>query len=78
MFKGSLFYKLENVTYNMAPQIRKMGREWFNKGMEMQGPMAHKDTMQPSLRNIAISNDKYPQTIDSDWVAPNAVVIGDV
>jgi gamma-carbonic anhydrase len=33
---------------------------------------------QPSLRCIPISESKYPKLLDSDWVAPNAVVVGDV
>jgi len=44
----------------------------------MQGEMAHQDTMQPSLRCVPISNNKYPRALDADWVAPNAVLIGDV
>jgi hypothetical protein len=76
--KGALYYKLENATVNMAPKIRKMGQDWFAKGMEMQGPMAHQDTLIPSLRCIPISNSKYPKTLDADWIAPNAVLIGDI
>ena len=44
----------------------------------MQGAMGHQDTLVPSLRCIPISNTKYPRTLDADFVAPNAVVIGDV
>jgi carbonic anhydrase/acetyltransferase-like protein (isoleucine patch superfamily) len=77
-FKGALYYKLENATVGLAPKIRKMGRDMFNKGMEMQGPMAHKDTLVPSLRCVPISNSKYPKSLDADWVAPNAVLIGDI
>lgn len=46
--------------------------------MALQGEMAHTDTMQPSLRCIPISNSKYPKTLVSDWVAPNAVLVGDI
>ena len=34
--------------------------------------------MQPSLRCIPTGNNTYPKVVISDWVAPNAVVIGDV
>jgi hypothetical protein len=34
-FKGALYYKLENATVNVAPKIRKMGQDWFAKGMEL-------------------------------------------
>lgn len=34
--------------------------------------------MQPSLRCVPISNTKYPRAILSDWIAPNAVLVGDV
>ena len=40
--------------------------------------MAHEDTQVPSLRCVPISNSKFPRLLDSDWVAPNATVIGDV
>jgi carbonic anhydrase/acetyltransferase-like protein (isoleucine patch superfamily) len=77
-FKGALYYKLENATVGLAPRIRKMGRDLFKQGMDMQGAMAHKDYLVPSLRCIPISNSKYPKTLDADWVAPNAVLIGDI
>lgn len=44
----------------------------------MQGSMGHQDTLVPSLRCIPISNSKFPRTLDADFVAPNAVVVGDV
>jgi len=34
--------------------------------------------MQPSLRSIPTGNNTYPKCVTSDWVAPNAVVVGDV
>jgi len=40
--------------------------------------MAHRDTMVPSLRCVPISNTWYPKSLDADWVAPNAVLIGNV
>lgn len=40
--------------------------------------MGHQDTLVPSLRCIPISNSKFPRTLDADFVAPNAVVVGDV
>ena len=46
--------------------------------MAYQGEMAHTDTMQPSLRCVPISNNKYPRSLETDWVAPNAVLIGDI
>jgi len=46
--------------------------------MAMQGEMGHEDTLQPSLRCVPISNNKYPRSLDADWVAPNAVLIGDI
>jgi len=76
--KGALYYKLENATVSLGPKIRKMGKDVFSKGMEMQGPMAHQDYLVPSLRCIPISKSKFPKTLDADWVAPNAVLIGDI
>jgi len=40
--------------------------------------MAHQDYLVPSLRCIPISKSKFPKTLDADWVAPNAVLIGDI
>jgi len=50
----------------------------FKKGANLQGAAGSVDAHQPSLRCIPISESKYPKLLDSDWVAPNAVVIGDV
>jgi len=40
--------------------------------------MGHEDTPQPSLRCVPSASGKYPDALSSDWVAPNAVLIGDV
>ena len=50
----------------------------FKAGMKQQGAAAHADTMVPSLRCVPVSNTKYPKALDADWVAPNAVLVGDV
>jgi len=76
--KGALFYRLENLTYRLGPRIRRIGQQTYDKGMELQGENAHTDTMQPSLRSIPTGNNTYPKCVTSDWVAPNAVVVGDV
>ena len=76
--KGHLFYKLENLTHSLAPSIRKQGQQLFKQGMALQGEAAHTDTMQPSLRCIPTSLSKYPKSLDADWIAPNAVLVGDV
>jgi hypothetical protein len=55
-----------------------MGQNMFKAGMEQQGVAAHADTMQPSLRCVPISNSKFPKALTADWVAPNAVLVGDV
>lgn len=76
--KGALYYKLENAAVAFAPKIRKMGQQMFHDGLAQQGKMAHRDTMVPSLRCVPISNSAYPKSLDADWVAPNAVLVGDV
>ena len=76
--KGHLFYKLDNMVYKLGPAVRKQGQALFAQGMALQGDMAHTDKMQPSLRCIPTSNQKYPKSLEADWVAPNAVMIGDV
>lgn len=44
----------------------------------MAGAEANADRLVPSLRCVPISTNKFPRTLDADWVAPNSVVIGDV
>jgi carbonic anhydrase/acetyltransferase-like protein (isoleucine patch superfamily) len=44
----------------------------------MQGEAGHRDVRVPSLRCIPVSDSKFPKLLDSDWVAPNATIIGDV
>jgi len=46
--------------------------------MALQGPYGHQDSLVPSLRCIPVSNTLYPKTLDADFVAPNAVLIGDI
>ena len=46
--------------------------------MAWQGESGHEDKIVPSLRCVAISDLKYPKLLGSDWIAPNATVIGDV
>lgn len=78
MLKGVLYYNLENATQQMAPRIRAAGQNLFRSGNALQGQYAHQDSIVPSLRCVPISDSKYPRTLLSDWVAPNATVIGDV
>ena len=78
MLKGVLYYKLENLTVKMGPMFRKAGQNIFRTGVANQGEYAHEDYAVPSLRCVPISDSKYPKLLDSDWVAPNATVIGDV
>jgi carbonic anhydrase/acetyltransferase-like protein (isoleucine patch superfamily) len=46
--------------------------------MELQGAMGHEDTLVPSLRCMPSRNGIFPNVYDCDWVATNAVLIGDV
>jgi carbonic anhydrase/acetyltransferase-like protein (isoleucine patch superfamily) len=79
MLKRVLFYKLENLfTGKLGPWLRSVGQSINNTGINLQGDLAHKDTLQPSLRAVPISKTIYPKMLDADWVAPNATVIGDV
>jgi len=75
--KGALYYRMENAVHAFAPKLRKAGQDLFKNGVALQGQMGHQDTIQPSLRCIA-HNGVYPRALDADWVAPNAVLIGDV
>ncbi len=64
MFKGALYYKLENMTIGMGPNLRRWGQNMFRAGMANQGAMAHEDTAQPSLRCVPISASKFPRLLD--------------
>ena len=64
MFKGVLYYKLENSFVSFAPRLRAMGQQLFRAGMASQGAAAHEDTIVPSLRCVAISDSKYPRLLD--------------
>ena len=33
MFKGALYYKLENMTVGFAPNLRRWGQNLFRSGM---------------------------------------------
>ena len=76
--KGALYYKIDSLIYNLGPKIRQVGQNLFKQGLALQGEMGHSDKLQPSLRSIPISNSKYPKSLLSDWVAPNAVLIGNI
>lgn len=78
MLKGVLYYKLENMTHKVGPVLRKWGQGIYRAGVANQGASGHEDYAVPSLRCVPISESKYPRLLDSDWVAPNATVIGDV
>ena len=64
MFKGALYYKLENMTVGMGPNLRRWGQNMLRAGMANQGAMAHEDTIQPSLRCVPISASKFPRLLD--------------
>ena len=68
MFKGALYYKLENMTIGLAPTLRGWGQNLFRAGMANQGAMAHEDTIQPSLRCVPTSAAKFPRLLS---VSPN-------
>lgn len=63
MFKGALYYKLENMTIGLGPRLRGWGQNMFRAGMANQGAMAHEDTLQPSLRCVPISASKFPRLL---------------
>ena len=64
MFKGALYYKLENITIGLGPKLRAMGQTIYRQGMASQGVSAHEDTLVPSLRCVPISNSKFPRLLD--------------
>ena len=63
MFKGVLYFKLENSVAGYGPTLRKWGQQLFRAGMASQGAMGHEDTRVPSLRCVPISDSKYPRLL---------------
>ena len=78
MLRGVLYYNLENMATRMGPTLRNLGQKLFRNGLAMQGVAGHDDRIVPSMRCVPISDSKFPRLLSSDWVAPNATVIGDV
>lgn len=76
--KGVLFYKLDNVVTNIGPKLRQLGQQVYKQGVAMQGNLHHDDKLVPSLRNLKSQSGAVPNNFDAEWVAQNAVVIGDV
>jgi hypothetical protein len=65
MFKGVLYYKLENLTNSaVGPIFRRLGQQLFNRGLALQGEAGHQDVLVPSLRCVPISEAKYPKLLD--------------
>ncbi len=65
MFKGVLYFKLENFTAKViAPMFRRTGQNMYNKGVALQAPFGHEDRLVPSMRCIPISDSKFPKLLD--------------
>lgn len=58
--------------------MRILGQSIYQKGVEFKGDLANQDELVPSTRCIPLSSTIFPKLLKSDWVAPNATVIGDV
>ena len=71
MFKGTLYYSLENMKIGLAPSLRKWGQNLFRQGMANQGAMAHEDTLVPSLRCVPVSASKFPRLLDVSLTSDN-------
>ena len=79
MLRRVFFYRMEQLMSGAYGNwFRGVGQSIYNKGTEMQGELGHEDTIQPSLRAVALSDTVFPKLLDGDWVAPNATVVGDV
>ncbi len=79
MFRGYFFTKLENTTVKyIAPLFRTVGQSLYDSGTAIGGRYLSNDRLVPSLRCVPISGSKFPRTLDCDWVAPNATIVGDV
>lgn len=65
MFKGVLFYKLENFTARvLAPLFRRTGQQIYAAGVQYEGDLKSEDRLVPSLRCVPISDAKYPKLLD--------------
>lgn len=69
MFKGVLYYKLENLTARVfGPFLRRAGQNLYRRGVALQGEYGHEDRLVPSLRCVPISDAKYPKLLDVCFV----------
>lgn len=65
MFKGVLYFKLENFTSRvLGPILRSTGQQLFRNGVRLQGSEGREDRLVPSLRCVPISDAKYPKLLD--------------
>jgi hypothetical protein len=60
-----------------GPAYKKYGRQLYAYGTQIEGDTATEDRLVPSLRKLE-HNGKIPQLNDSNFIAPNATIAGDV
>lgn len=69
-------YEKFSMTF-LGPFYRRIGKTLAQSGLNMQQPYTSDDRLVPSLRHVRIAH-KTPAINDSDFIAPNSVIIGDV
>ena len=57
--------------------LRKIGQKFIKKGHSMQGELLAIDKVPLSLRCVPYKN-KFPRILESEFIAPNCTIIGDV
>ncbi|EAR99480.2 transcription factor apfi protein, putative (macronuclear) [Tetrahymena thermophila SB210] len=78
MLRLRLFDAYEKISMTfLGPLYRRIGKSLAQTGLNIQQPYTSDDRLVPSLRNIRVTN-KIPSINDSEFIAPNSVVIGDV
>ena len=50
----------------------------YRYGGKVQKEFFHEDQMVKSLRCVSIDKKKFPKVLESEWIAPNCTVIGNI
>lgn len=69
-------YEKFSMTF-LGPLYRRIGKTLAQQGLHLQQPYTSDDRLVPSLRNVRVAH-KVPLTNDSEFIAPNSVILGDV
>jgi len=62
----------------IGPLLRRLGQRLYKFGALTQGDGFQEDRLVPSMRCIPTSKKTFPKLLQSEFIAPNCTIIGDV